>query len=349
MPHYLARTPNLPPCCVLGSHAVPARFPSTHMCICVCVCVTAAAPACLQLTTWDKGEYPNSNNDQDDIAIINETLPLLPVIGGPTPSIATAAPLTRLDSPPDPGVDAGVVVGTDAVVANIATNYHSFGPAAAGPIVLSVGVVPSYRGGVRTNLVVGAWLYDASGAQVAGPIRPPGFNTTLRLSVPPTVVNLPAAGSYVVGVSGVGSPAGGYTRYNTRGEYALRVTFKPASTGGKIRATGIPLTRVCNTTHCTCSVRMTLVNAATSAAAAGVRLRARWTSRPAVWSPTIQTGTSNSIGVVRFSAKPQLRRTGTASACTLSLLSIASPAGFALDASSVWNATLTLPPSATLG
>ncbi len=306
-------------------------------------CVTAAAPACLQLTTWDNGEYPNSNNDQDDIAIINETLPLLPVIGGPTPSIATAAPLTRLDSPPDPGVDAGVVVGTDAVVANIATNYHSFGPAAAGPIVLSVGVVPSYRGGVRTNLVVGAWLYDASGAKVAGPIRPPGFNTTLGLGVPPTVVNLPAAGSYVVGIEGIDSVAGGYTRYNTRGEYALKVTFTPPGVGGKIRATNISLSSVCNTTHCTCKGSVPLINAATSAVAKGVRLVARWTSRPVSWPALTQTAASNANGIAYFSAQPQLRRTGTGSACTLALHNITSPAGFALDASSVRTATLALP------
>uniref|UniRef100_A0A383WDE7 Peptidase C-terminal archaeal/bacterial domain-containing protein n=1 Tax=Tetradesmus obliquus TaxID=3088 RepID=A0A383WDE7_TETOB len=168
------------------------------------------------VTQFDAGEYPYSNNPQDDMGIIGRTLPRLPQQYGP--SMASATPLSSSGAGSTTAVINGILSMPNQ------PDWFSLS-AEAGSATLAVAVTAPFGQVTRANLNAVAAVYDAGGAVV----------TTLSpgtLDIPYSPVNLPRAGTYYVSVVGAaeGSPAtGGYSSYGSLGFYSLTVSYTASS------------------------------------------------------------------------------------------------------------------------
>jgi hypothetical protein len=161
------------------------------------------------ITQFDKGEYPASNNPQDDFAVISNFLPLLPQQYGSSTSGAT--PL------PGSGIVSGIISNEGQ------TDYFSF-TAKGGPSTLTADVTASSGGINIADLNVNMVLYDASG-RVMTSVNPVA-DTEQGLGATITA-QLTANAIYYVSISGVGSGNPlyeGYSSYGSRGRYTLSVT-----------------------------------------------------------------------------------------------------------------------------
>ena len=178
-----------------------------------------------ELTQWSRGEYPDANNTQDDLAIIGGKL------GGRGDDHAnTLADATALvvgadgsvqstDPESDPanfaGANKGVVDGTGDVDV---FRFESGG----GPLELRV--LPAWTAFPNVsrrgaNLDVGLRLLDAAGETVASADPPDDTEATLSLS------NLPA-GTHYLAITGVGNA--NVSSYASLGQYFVRGAITPA-------------------------------------------------------------------------------------------------------------------------
>jgi hypothetical protein len=96
--------------------------------------------------------------------------------------------------------------------------------------VVSDWVTTAPVGRQRSNLDMLIRLFNTAGTTIAT-INPPGISTTNGLGAAAVSINLPAAGTYYVSVSGSG-PGGastGYSSYGSLGQFGITVTFPIAA------------------------------------------------------------------------------------------------------------------------
>ena len=163
------------------------------------------------LVQWSKGEYPNANNTEDDLAKIGgHGFTYRPDDHGATPS--TATPLVVKDTTS--------VSGSGIIERTADKDYFSF-TTGKGPITLTVASLsPS------PNLDVRAELYDPLGVLVD--IDDPSGSLAATVSH-----DVQVAGTFTLAVEGVGKGdlATGYSDYGSLGEYTI---------SGTIAASGLP-------------------------------------------------------------------------------------------------------------
>ncbi len=156
------------------------------------------------LVQWSKGEYPNANNTEDDLARI-------PLFGVPLraddhgDTFATATQLTA-------STTAGVTTlrGDGVISSRADVDMFQF---SSGPGAMTLNVNSAAR---SPNLDLSASVYDANGVLLAtsNPVD------TLNAAI---VVNSPATGTYYLKVDGVGKGdlATGYSDYASLGQYVI--------------------------------------------------------------------------------------------------------------------------------
>jgi hypothetical protein len=161
------------------------------------------------VTQFDKGEYPSSNNPQDDFAVIGKFLTLLPQQYGS--STRTATPL------PGSGIVTGIISSQGQ------TDFFSF-TAKGGVSSLTADVTPAVSGVNIADLNLNMVLYNAAGSVITSDNPDADNEQGLGASLSS---QLNANAIYYVSVAGVGSgspQADGYSSYGSRGRYTLRVT-----------------------------------------------------------------------------------------------------------------------------
>lgn len=160
------------------------------------------------VTQWSKGEYPNANNLQDDVAVISAAgTPLRP---DDYPSTnASAAPLS---GEPSAVFQSGIIErNTDVDVFTFQTD--------GGDIQFNIA-----SGSVAPNLDVAVKLLDASGNTIAS-INPAN---SLSASLTATV----AAGQYFLQIDGIGygDLITGYSDYASLGQYLITGSYPKNAT-----------------------------------------------------------------------------------------------------------------------
>jgi PKD repeat protein len=164
------------------------------------------------LVQWSKGEYPNADNTEDDLARI-------PLFGAPlraddhgdTVAIATALSVARNGA--NDNLSGDGVIGTRADM-----DVFSF---SSGAGAINLNVDPAAR---SANLDIQAELYDSTGTLVASS----NPADTLGASIS---VNNANAGNYHLKINGVGKGdlATGYSDYASLGQYVITGSAPAAS------------------------------------------------------------------------------------------------------------------------
>ena len=165
-----------------------------------------------ELVQWSKGEYPDANNTEDDVARIPQFgAPLRTDDHGNTPT--TASPLLASTA-------AGVTTlsGIGVIGSRTDADYFSFS-SGAGTITLNIN--PAAR---SPNLDLSAELYDVNGVLLASANPVDTLNGGL-------VVNSPSSATYYLKIDGVGKGdlATGYSDYGSLGEYAISGSVSAAT------------------------------------------------------------------------------------------------------------------------
>jgi len=151
-----------------------------------------------RITQWSKGEYANSNNPQDDIAIITKQLPYVVDWGG-TMATARAYPL-------------GTKVYADPI--NWAGDVDAYSFTVSSTRNVTVKVDNWYGNKVDTNLNARIRLLNSKGTVIATVSPAETTSAALTASLAP--------GKYYVYVDGVGDGApatSGYSTYGSIGRY----------------------------------------------------------------------------------------------------------------------------------
>jgi fibronectin type 3 domain-containing protein len=158
-----------------------------------------------EVTQWSKGEYPNANQTQDDLAIINTHGAVYRPDGGSTLSGT-------------PGVSTFTIDHWDLVQQSGEQDDFTF-QTSGGPAHFYVDPL-NYLG--YANVDLSASLYQ-NGALVETNNDPTNLGAALTLTL--------AAGTYVLRVEGVGDtdPAPGYTNYGSIGQYHVTGDFPQAA------------------------------------------------------------------------------------------------------------------------
>jgi PKD repeat protein len=158
----------------------------------------------VQIVQWSKGEYTDANNKEDDLAIIAGVVGYSADPGGDLMSGALQL--------------AGGSINVSGVISRASdVDLYAFNTLGG---TVNLTALPSDRG---ANLDILLSLYDGAGRLVTS-ANGTGIDATLATSV--------AAGTYYIGVDGVGtgSPTTGYSDYGSLGQYRLTGTF--SSSGG---------------------------------------------------------------------------------------------------------------------
>jgi hypothetical protein len=154
------------------------------------------------LSQWSKGEYPNANNQEDDLAII----------GAIAPERADDVPGTApLGGTPDAVNQAGLI-GDRAD-----TDTFTFA-SGDGPATFTVTGAPP-----APNLDASLTLLDSQGAVIATADDPNSLGATVTSKLP--------AGVYSLRVDGVGNavPSPGYSDYDSLGRYSITGSYTPVA------------------------------------------------------------------------------------------------------------------------
>lgn len=194
------------------------------------------------VTEWSKGEYPNANQLQDDLAIIGAKLGFRPDDHGDTIASGTALVVGAGGSvvSSNPELDPHNVLPENKGVINSRTDVDVFTVAAAGG-PLSLTVTPAwdafYRATSRrgANLDIRIELRNAAGTLISS--NNPADDT--KASISATV----GAGTYYLLISGEGAGdlITGYSDYDSLGEYFINGSVTAGATDG-IAPTPNPLT-----------------------------------------------------------------------------------------------------------
>jgi len=161
------------------------------------------APYNQSICQWSKGEYPNANQGQDDIAVIGSSTPRR--LDDHMPTAAQATPLT---------LGAGGAVTAGGLIDHRedldAFNFTTGG----GSLNLQLNPAPN-----SPNLDIEVKLYNAAGTLVATASPVNQLSATLSTAV--------GAGTYTLTVDGVGNgtwATEGYEDYDSLGEYSITGT-----------------------------------------------------------------------------------------------------------------------------
>jgi len=299
----------------------------------------------MQISTFDKGEFAGAVNTQDDLAVIQGFLSLIPQEYGS--DAASATPLNGT-------VDASTGIATakvSGVVATSAGDWFRFA-AVAGTATLSAAVLAPMAGSARANLVPQLTVYNADNRVVAT-IAAPATDAVTGLNVPPTAVNLPAAGIYFVAVTGVAA-LGMPSSYGSRGQYELTAVYTPCTDCSSMAPASSPappsprpspspaplavmqvgsiaMTKSWLSGKIVCSVTITMRDAAGNALS-GVKVNGRWTVVSSGVTSTTNTANvlTSSVGTASFRSGSYTAASGT---CTFTVME-AVRTGFELDPTS---------------
>lgn len=172
------------------------------------------------VSQWSKGEYPNANNQQDDIQIIGSYLLWRPDDHGNTPATATAlqgdsngliSSTTPEQDPQNQQPQNKGIIGTRSDV------DYFYLDSAAGTLSLTISPLrmPSNtRGG---NLDILARLYDSNGTLLAQSAPTGDTRSTVQLSVNP--------GRYYLAIEGDGDALSPYSNYGSEGQYFISGSY----------------------------------------------------------------------------------------------------------------------------
>lgn len=158
-----------------------------------------------ELTQWSKGEYPNANNSEDDLAIITagNGFGYRPDDHGNTSTAATAL-----------GAGSGTTLAGGGIIERSTDiDYFSF---VAGAGTVDVTIEPFERG---PNLDILATLYDHAGSVIATSNPATLLNASFQLAV--------AGGTYYLAIEGTGKEplTTGYSDYGSLGSYSITGTI----------------------------------------------------------------------------------------------------------------------------
>ena len=162
-----------------------------------------------KLTQWSKGEYPNANNDTDDLVLITTSNGFSYRTDDHGNSIATASTL----------ISSGTTV-TDYGIIERSIDVDVFSFVTDGGLV-DLSIYPADRG---PNLDILAELYDSNEKLLAASNPVDLLTASIQQNV--------SAGQYFLKISGIGKydPDGyGYTDYGSLGQYTILGTIAPSS------------------------------------------------------------------------------------------------------------------------
>ncbi|MDF2181871.1 Ig-like domain-containing protein [Neptuniibacter sp. CAU 1671] len=180
------------------------------------------------VTQWSKGEYPNANNLQDDIAILSSQLNYRPDdhagdLTGATPLQVDANGVLYVTTPEFDATNAEPN-NKGVIETSVDTDMFWFDTAAGG---VTLNVIPAweafyddYRRGA--NLDIEATVYDEFGNWVATAEPEDETIAQFNLSL--------AAGRYYLEVRGVGNAVTPYSDYGSLGMYYISGTVQPVVT-----------------------------------------------------------------------------------------------------------------------
>jgi len=180
------------------------------------------------VTQWSKGEYPNANQPQDDLAVIAAKLGYIADDHGDTPASATAlaVDLNGAVLASNPELDPYNTLPENKGVIDSADDVDVFSfVAGAGTVSLTIN--PSWDAFYRTtsrrgaNLDVEAELLNQAGATIA--YNEPVNDT--RAVITTTV----GAGTYYLHISGVGNAGTPYSDYDSLGRYYINGSIPVAA------------------------------------------------------------------------------------------------------------------------
>ncbi|KAI8466593.1 MAG: hypothetical protein J3K34DRAFT_524386 [Monoraphidium minutum] len=183
------------------------------------------------ITHWSKGEYPNANNREDDLAIMTDPRRTLVTSRGylayraddHANSAGAASQLVATPSAADANVSTAAAAGNIERTGDV--DWLTFN-AGAGPLGLAVALTPAASGfGARANVDLSAALYADT---PAGPSLLATWNAAgALLSGAQTGAALPADGKYYLALTGAGDGdlATGYSAYGSLGQYKVTLTF----------------------------------------------------------------------------------------------------------------------------
>lgn len=169
------------------------------------------------VTQWSRGEYPDANNTEDDLAVIaSYGAPLRADDHGNGRSTATALGGTRSGN-------AMSVKQTGVISERTDVDYFRFDMRGG---LLSLRASPD---GVSPNLDILLSVYDSAGNRVAVSADANTGREVLNASLS---ANLPA-GRYFVAIDGVGDtdPSPGYSDYASLGQYSISGSYPAAADG----------------------------------------------------------------------------------------------------------------------
>lgn len=156
-----------------------------------------------ELVQWSKGEYPDANNKEDDLAIITSRN------GFGYRADDHGSTLAAAD---DLDVTGGTAIAGEGIIErNTDLDYFVF---TTGGGWVSLSIKPFYRG---PNLDVLATLYDGAGNVIVASNPTGALDATISLSL--------AAGTYYLSVEGTGDAAAGYSDYDSLGYYSVTGTI----------------------------------------------------------------------------------------------------------------------------
>jgi hypothetical protein len=159
-----------------------------------------------ELTQWSRGEYPNANQTQDDLAIMttNYGFGYRPDDHGNTRSTASSAT-----------VNGANLTASGVIERRTDVDYFKF---TAGAGNVSISISPFERG---PNLDILAELYDAAGTLITSS----NPSTLLSASLSANV----SSGEYFIMIDGVGKGdlTTGYSDYGSLGQYTISGTIVP--------------------------------------------------------------------------------------------------------------------------
>ena len=178
------------------------------------------------VSQWSKGEYPDANNPQDDIAILAGTLAArsddhADGLPGASRIIADAAGNVLATTPQDDPDN--LAAGNKGAIGTAADLDVFYFDTTGGPVELTVTPAWQDRYTRGANLDIHAAFYDAAGTllQAADPLADTDSTLSANLS----------AGRYYLAIQGTGSSASPYSDYGSLGQYFITGTFPVVNDG----------------------------------------------------------------------------------------------------------------------
>lgn len=159
------------------------------------------------VTQWSKGEYPDANNLQDDVAVIS---------AAGTPLLADDYPTTTAMAAPLSG-DPSAVLQTGIIERNTDLDVFTF-YTDGGSVQFNIA-----SGSIAPNLDLSVKLLDASGNTITSANPADNLSASLTATL--------GAGQYFLQIDGVGygDLATGYSDYGSVGQYQITGTYPKSS------------------------------------------------------------------------------------------------------------------------